>query len=280
MAGSSSAKDVSKSDMEKRLHLEKWKSQILRNLHMYVSRVRLIIHNLPPTWDDSKLRTLFLKYAGTKPVITEAKVMRDLRNVEANGLGKSKEYGFVSFTSHENALTALRSLNNNPNIFTPQCRPIVAFSIENRVMVNAKQKRLQKSRDRNPNSKNFKPPEKVEANDVEPKEGKKGKKRKVEDSEGDFMGVTAKPGGTIPKMRSNYKLKVQSQTHFENLKKLKKSKRAENVLKIQKQKTKQEKQKMNTKQKKKNDADSFSKIVNKYKSNLIANPFKKSKWYE
>jgi RNA recognition motif-containing protein len=44
--------------------------------------------------------------------------MRDLKNVDANKVGKSKEYGFVSFTTHEDALQALRSLNNNPNIFT------------------------------------------------------------------------------------------------------------------------------------------------------------------
>ena len=45
--------------------------------------------------------------------------MRDLRNVDASGKGKSKEFGFVCFTSHENALHALRALNNNPDIFTP-----------------------------------------------------------------------------------------------------------------------------------------------------------------
>ena len=30
--------------------------------------------------------------------------MRDLRNVDANGIGKSKGYGFVSYTTHEDAL--------------------------------------------------------------------------------------------------------------------------------------------------------------------------------
>lgn len=44
--------------------------------------------------------------------------MRDLRNVDATGKNKSKEYGFVTFTSHEDALKALRSINNNPNIFS------------------------------------------------------------------------------------------------------------------------------------------------------------------
>jgi RNA recognition motif-containing protein len=44
--------------------------------------------------------------------------MRDMKNVDAQGIGKSKEYGFVSFTTHDHALQALRSINNNPNIFT------------------------------------------------------------------------------------------------------------------------------------------------------------------
>ena len=44
--------------------------------------------------------------------------MRNLRKPDVNGVGESKEYGFVSFTKHEDALKALRSINNNPNIFT------------------------------------------------------------------------------------------------------------------------------------------------------------------
>ena len=44
--------------------------------------------------------------------------MRDLRNMDANGVGKSKGYGFVSFTSHEDALKVLRKINNNPSVFT------------------------------------------------------------------------------------------------------------------------------------------------------------------
>lgn len=44
--------------------------------------------------------------------------MRDFKNVDATGKGKSKEYGFVTFTTHEDTLKALRSINNNPNIFS------------------------------------------------------------------------------------------------------------------------------------------------------------------
>lgn len=44
--------------------------------------------------------------------------MRDLKNIDASGKGKSKEHGFVAFTTHEDALKALRNINNNPNIFS------------------------------------------------------------------------------------------------------------------------------------------------------------------
>ncbi|KAK3927731.1 RNA-binding protein 28 [Frankliniella fusca] len=146
LAGSPAASGVSPADMAKRLQLEQWKTQMLRNLNKFVSRNRLVIQNLPASYDDQKLRSLCLKHGGTNAVITEARVMRDLRNVDANGKGKSKEFGFVSFTNHENALQALRALNNNPDVFTSAKRPIVAFSIEDKKVLNIRQKRIEKSR--------------------------------------------------------------------------------------------------------------------------------------
>lgn len=50
----------------------------------------------------------------------QARVMRDLRHVDAQGRGTSKEFGFVSFMQHHDALVTLRTLNNNPDIFTRQ----------------------------------------------------------------------------------------------------------------------------------------------------------------
>lgn len=71
LAGSPAAKGVSVTDMTKRLQMEKWKTQMLRNLNMFVSRVRLVVHNLPPTLDDSQLREIFKKHAGPKALIQE-----------------------------------------------------------------------------------------------------------------------------------------------------------------------------------------------------------------
>ena len=43
--------------------------------------------------------------------------MRDLKKVDSNGVAISKGYAFITFKQHEDALKALRSINNNPKIF-------------------------------------------------------------------------------------------------------------------------------------------------------------------
>lgn len=53
-------------------------------------------------------------------------------------LGKSKGFGFVEFSEHRHALAALRQLNNNPTVFTAERRPIVEFSVENKMALNRK----------------------------------------------------------------------------------------------------------------------------------------------
>lgn len=76
----------------------------------------------------------------------------------------SKGYAFVTFAEHQSALNALRKLNNNPEVFKKDQRPIVEFSIENRKALLARQKRLEKSVEKNPLA---------QANNK--KKGKKGK---------------------------------------------------------------------------------------------------------
>lgn len=71
IAGTKAADGVSMSDMKKRLELELWKSNMLRNLNMFISRTRLIVHNLPPSYDDKMLRELFKKHAPPKARIIE-----------------------------------------------------------------------------------------------------------------------------------------------------------------------------------------------------------------
>merc|ERR1712059_17519 len=150
--GTMAAEGVSPSDLARRKVVERQKKNLLKNLNMFVSANRLCVRNLPTHVDDSRLKSIFAKEVKKGARITEAKVMKNLAG-ESGGEAVSKEFGFVSFENHEDALQALRNVNNNPKIFTPDRRPIVEFSIENRKALLARQKRLEKSREKNPNSK-------------------------------------------------------------------------------------------------------------------------------
>merc|ERR1719499_1497306 len=152
--------------MAKRKVVEKQKKHLLKNLNMFVSSTRLCIRNLPPSVDDSKLKSLIVKNVPKAAKVTECKVMRDLASGGGGKKAPSKEYAFVSFEKHLDALEALRNVNNNPTIFTKDRRPIVEFSIENRKALLARQKRLEKSVEKNPLAQ-------AKANNK--KKGKKGK---------------------------------------------------------------------------------------------------------
>ena len=45
--------------------------------------------------------------------------MRRTEKVDLKGQAVSRGFGFVDYSKHEHALVALRSVNNNPNIFGP-----------------------------------------------------------------------------------------------------------------------------------------------------------------
>ncbi|XP_017784371.1 PREDICTED: RNA-binding protein 28-like [Nicrophorus vespilloides] len=265
MAGTKAAQGVSNSDMQRRIKLEQFKTQMLKKLTMYVSPNRIIVYNLPTNWDDTKLRALMKKHAGEKAVIKEARVMRDKKTLDEKGAGISKEYGFVTFTTHEHALNALRSINNNPSIFTSNKRPIVCFSIENKVMLQIKEKRTNKSKKTNPLSKEFDP----------------SVKKKVEIVQGgDFAGMTATQGSK--KWLSGRAMQGQAKMHHENVKvakknqkidMIKKTARASRVNKGMVQKPKFVKD------------DKVSKMVNRYKKSFHGSKSNKGKevkkkWYE
>ncbi|KAF2363114.1 RNA recognition motif domain [Trinorchestia longiramus] len=142
--GTIAAKDVSAADVQLRRAREQVKERLLSNLHMFVSPLRLVVHNLPLHLTDAQLKQVFIKHAPPKARVVESRIMRDLKAVEG-GVAKSCGYGFVAFTRHEDALAALRAINNNPDIFTPSRRPVVEFSIENLNVLKSKLKRAEKS---------------------------------------------------------------------------------------------------------------------------------------
>lgn len=95
-------------------------------------------------------------------------------------------------------------------------RPIVAFSIENRGVLNQKAKRVARSRQKNPLCKDYKPEETDEA---PAKKRKLVSREKVElRDEPDYAGIEAKPGSTV-KMRQKFKLKNQAAQHVQDVRK-------------------------------------------------------------
>lgn len=283
IAGTAAANGVSVHDMNKRLELEQWKSQVLKNLNMFVARNRLIIHNLPANMDNKTLKELFTKH--TRPnAVLKVVVMRNLKKVDPNGVPISKEYAFVTFKQHEDALKALRSINNNPNIFNSNKRPIVAFSIENRLVLQARQRRIEKSKTSNPlfnkqqpsNSSTENKNKKFNTENNNKNNRSTALSRKKTAELPDYTGITAKEGHTA--IRSKFKLKIQSEAHQKNVKTKKKltmkKKRDLAIRNEKKREPKVKSKKKNTK----NDV-SFSNLVNKYK-NKISAPETMKKWYE
>ncbi|XP_059060958.1 RNA-binding protein 28-like [Achroia grisella] len=277
VAGTKAAVGVSASDMSKRLALERSKTQMLKNLNRFVSRYRIVVSNLPPNCDDARLRRLSAQAAGNRAIITEARVMRDLRAApDRTGRQPSKGYGFVMFMRHEDALSCLRKLNNNPEIFDANNRPIVSFSIEDRTALNARKKRLEKSIANNPlanntdNKKGRNRKRKMEQPDESYMKKRKFDKKKesngfdnkinntnVNENSGgkyvrrpredisEYTGLTAKEGSQH-KMRSNHKLKSQAEVHRQNVKlEKKKNKRSIRLKMAMKERIKLPKQKIN-----------------------------------
>ncbi|OTF70565.1 RNA-binding protein 28-like protein, partial [Euroglyphus maynei] len=187
---SPAAVGVSAGDLKKRLLLEEKKRKLLQNLHYFISDRRLCIHNLPSNYDDTKLRQLFTTSVKDKNArILWAKVMRNRSRTDGKKFGSSKGFGFVEFEQHQHALNALRYLNNNPEIFTSDKRPIVEFSIENKVALNRKKYRQIKQ-------------EKINSG-----QSNKGESTEIErHSSNTYGGVEAKPfekNEKVPKMKMN-----------------------------------------------------------------------------
>ncbi|XP_075772847.1 RNA-binding protein 28 isoform X2 [Pelodiscus sinensis] len=146
-AGTKAAEGVSETDLAKRARFEELKRQKLRDQQVFVSRTRLCLHNLPKALGDQQLRQLMQQAAGggPGPRIKECRVMRNRAAPAGKGRGQSLGYAFVEFERHEDALAALRHTNNNPQLFGPQKRPIVEFSLEDARKLKVKEQRAQRS---------------------------------------------------------------------------------------------------------------------------------------
>lgn len=206
--------------------------------------------------------------------------MRENKPTPAYPKGKPKGFGFISFKRHEDALMVLRKLNNNPEVFSANHRPIVSFSIEDMKVLKIKERRKVHSMLNNPTYQ--KKMEKLKAKKMGKKKEKKDKKPEVSahsksngnttteqpDADEAYSGFAAKPGAFV-KLRGTFKLKEQSKIHEKSMKERnKKLRREKHLSEIQQEK--KEKKLDRTKAKRKIDTttDSLSMKIDKYK-NLI-----------
>ncbi|CAI8032099.1 RNA-binding protein 28 [Geodia barretti] len=133
-SGSEAAKNLTTAELAKRLKAQAEKKAKLSNPNFYVSRTRLSVRNLPTQTTESELREIFNTAIDSGRVV-QLKILRSKDRVDANGIGRSKGFAFVEFSTHETALTALRATNNNPSLFANRKRLIVEFAVEDvRVM--------------------------------------------------------------------------------------------------------------------------------------------------
>ncbi|CAI9103761.1 OLC1v1002305C1 [Oldenlandia corymbosa var. corymbosa] len=136
LEGTPAAEGVSTSDMHKRKMLKEKKETKLRSPNFHVSRTRLAIYNLPKSMNDKKLKQLCVnavKSRATKqnPDIRQVIILKDPKKGNSAGKNDSRGVAFVEFSEHQHALVALRVLNNNPETFGPEHRPIVEFAVDN-----------------------------------------------------------------------------------------------------------------------------------------------------
>ncbi|GMI88149.1 hypothetical protein like AT2G21440 [Hibiscus trionum] len=134
--GTPAAQDVSASDMEKRKTLHEKKMTKLQSPNFHVSRTRLIIYNLPKSMTENALKQLCIdavtsRATKQKPVIRQIKFLKTVKKGKIVVKNQSRGVAFVEFTEHQHALVALRVLNNNPETFGPEHRPIVEFAVDN-----------------------------------------------------------------------------------------------------------------------------------------------------
>ncbi|KAF1885473.1 hypothetical protein Lal_00029362 [Lupinus albus] len=148
LEGTPAAEGVSSSDMLKRQDLEKKKKTKLQSPNFHVSTTRLIIYNLPKTMTEKQLKKLCIdavksKATKQKPFIRQIKFLKDGRKGNAVPERYSRGVAFVEFSEHQHALVALRVLNNNPETFNPEHRPIVEFALDNVQTLKLRKEKLQ-----------------------------------------------------------------------------------------------------------------------------------------
>lgn len=99
---------------------------------LITSIFRLCLRNLPLSLNADDLKKELVEFSDIEGLsMKDAKIMRSKDRKDESGAFRSMGFGFVDVSCHENALKLLRAVNNNPDIFGENRRPIVEFSVEN-----------------------------------------------------------------------------------------------------------------------------------------------------
>ncbi|KAE8729147.1 epoxide hydrolase 2-like [Hibiscus syriacus] len=181
--GTPAAKDVLSSEMEKRKMLHEKKMTKLKSPNFHVSRTRLVIYNLPKSMTENELKQLCIdavtsRATKQKPVIRQIKFLKTVKKGKIVVKNQSRGVAFVEFTEHQHALVALRVLNNNPETFGPEHRPIVEFSIDNVQTLKLRKAKIQaQHQDASDNLNNAQQKEKSHPFDDQPNKSRKRKSR-------------------------------------------------------------------------------------------------------
>ncbi|KAL6124363.1 hypothetical protein ACLB2K_076876 [Fragaria x ananassa] len=136
LVGTPAAEGVSATDMSKRQMLERSKAMKLKSPNFHVSKTRLVMYNLPKSMTEKQLKKLCTDAVTSraklqKPVSRQIKCLKDVKKGKIVTKNHSRGVAFSEFTEHQHALVALRVLNNNPETFGSEHRPIVEFALDN-----------------------------------------------------------------------------------------------------------------------------------------------------
>ncbi|KAJ4716578.1 RNA-binding 28 [Melia azedarach] len=148
LEGTPAAEGVSTDDMSKRQMLHEKKMTKLQSPNFHVSKTRLVIYNLPKSMTEKELKNLCIdavisRATKQKPFIRQIKFLKSLKKGKVDTKHYSRGVAFVEFTEHQHALVALRVLNNNPETFGPEHRPIVEFAVDNVQTLKQRKAKLQ-----------------------------------------------------------------------------------------------------------------------------------------
>ncbi|KAJ7978318.1 RNA-binding protein 28 [Quillaja saponaria] len=190
LEGTPAAEGVSATDMSKRKALEKTKKTKLQSPNFHVSRTRLVIHNLPKSMTERELKMLCIEAVTSratkqKPVIRQVKFLKDVKKGKEVAKHYSRGVAFLEFSEHQHALVALRVLNNNPETFGPEHRPIIEFAVDNVQKLKLRKEKLQDQQQQafHDDQKDVKENKPHKANALSNK-NKKLRKRKASDNDG------------------------------------------------------------------------------------------------